>query len=87
MSYENDGKCHNAEPGTLGHECGKPAVWLGTSATGFRSGFCDDCKRRGWEAKGQTWTPHPLTLVKYQDVSHVTEYGLTQRLQTPVRVF
>ena len=22
-SYATDGKCHNAEPGTYGHECGK----------------------------------------------------------------
>jgi len=29
-SYATDGKCHNAEPGTYGHECGKPAAWIGT---------------------------------------------------------
>ena len=28
-SYATDGKCHNAEPGTYGHECGKPATWIG----------------------------------------------------------
>lgn len=50
MSYATDGKCHNSEPGTYGHECGKPAVWIGTAASGFRSGYCDDCKRYGTEA-------------------------------------
>lgn len=43
--------CHNAEPGTYGHECGKPSEWWATSATGFRSTFCDDCKTRGYEAR------------------------------------
>lgn len=57
MSYADDGACHNAEPGTYGHECGKPAIWIGTSkATGFRSGFCADCKVKGWEASAfETW--------------------------------
>lgn len=49
-SYATDGKCHNAEPGTFGHECGKPATWIGTKSNGYRSGFCDNCKERGWEA-------------------------------------
>ena len=39
MSYASDGICHNAEPGTYGHECGKPAIWIGITKTGFRSGF------------------------------------------------
>jgi hypothetical protein len=51
MSYATDGRCHNAEPGTFGHECGKPAVWIGETATGFRSGYCDSCKRDGTEAR------------------------------------
>ena len=51
MSYATDGKCHNAQPGTYGHECGKPAEWIGTTDTGFRCGYCDKCKRHGWEAK------------------------------------
>jgi hypothetical protein len=51
MSYATDGKCHNAEPGSLNHECGKPATWIGTTETGFRSGFCDVCKATGWEAR------------------------------------
>lgn len=59
MSYATDGRCHNAEPGTFGHECGKPATWIGTKkqapeahpAPAFRSGFCDDCKANGYEAK------------------------------------
>jgi len=60
MSYATDGKCHNAEPGTYGHECGKPAVWIGTDANGFASGFCDDCKRNGWERHGMvSWVKLP----------------------------
>jgi len=53
-TYATDGKCHNAEPGTYGHECGKPAAWIGTKASGFRSGYCDKCKRQGYEARGVT---------------------------------
>ena len=71
MSYATDGKCHNAEPGTFGHECGKPAVWIGTKANGYQSGFCDHCKRHGYEARGfnfpnhnapMTWKPAQLKL-------------------------
>ena len=55
--YATDGRCHNAEPGTYGHECGKPAVWLATTPGGFTTGFCDDCKQHGYEARGMTdWT-------------------------------
>jgi hypothetical protein len=55
-TYPMDGKCHNAEPGTFNHECGKPATWLGTKASGFASGFCDDCKVHGAERHGfTTW--------------------------------
>jgi len=57
-SYAVDGKCHNAEPGTYGHECGKPAVWVGESRQGFRSGFCADCRRNGYESKDKVlWQP------------------------------
>lgn len=54
MTYATDGKCHNAEPGTYGHECGKPAEWIGQSYTGFKSGFCSECKEHGHEAKTVT---------------------------------
>lgn len=56
-SYATDGKCHNANVGTFGHECGKPATWIGTKKnSGFRSGFCDHCKERGDEARAfVTW--------------------------------
>lgn len=54
MSYATDGKCHDAQPGTYGHECGKPATWIGTKNTDegpFESGFCDNCKEHGYEAR------------------------------------
>lgn len=50
LDYAADGKCHNAELGTWGHECGKQATWIGLTQTGFRSGFCDHCKKDGHEA-------------------------------------
>lgn len=50
-TYATDGKCHNANHGTYGHECGKPATWLGTKSSGFVSGYCDRCKQDGDEAK------------------------------------
>lgn len=51
MSYADDGRCHNAEAGTFNHECGRPATWVGETAKGYRSGFCDDCRRHGREAR------------------------------------
>jgi hypothetical protein len=52
--YATDGFCHNAEPGTFGHECGRIATWIGTKSNGFRSGFCDRCKASGTEARAFT---------------------------------
>lgn len=57
MSYATDGKCHNADTGTFGHECGKPATWLGVTETGYASGFCDHCKSYGSERHGRTFVP------------------------------
>ena len=58
MTYATDGKCHNANRGTYGHECGKPATWIGTKRDGFRSGFCDRCKADGDEARHyHDWQP------------------------------
>jgi hypothetical protein len=57
MTYATDGKCHNAEPGTHNHECGKPAEWIGQEPAGYKSGFCSHCKEHGYEAKTFTkWT-------------------------------
>lgn len=50
-AYARDGLCHNANDGTYGHECNKPARWLGKSPSGFVSGYCDHCKRNGDEAR------------------------------------
>lgn len=58
--YATDGKCHNAQSGTYGHECGKPATWLGTKPNGWQSGFCNRCKTDGDEARNFTqWVVHP----------------------------
>ncbi len=55
-TYATDGKCHNAQRGTYGHECSKPATWIGTAANGWSSGFCDYCKVHGDEAARMiTW--------------------------------
>ena len=54
-SYATDGLCHNANYGTYGHECGRPAEWLADKHSAavvgsvFTSGFCDRCKREGDE--------------------------------------
>ena len=59
MTYATDGKCHNAQPGTYGHECGKPAHWLGTKPNGYQCGFCDHCKTHGHEAREYNhWQPY-----------------------------
>jgi hypothetical protein len=47
----NTGHCINVEPGTYGHECGKPAHNIGVSDTGHRAMFCDKCRESGAEAK------------------------------------
>jgi hypothetical protein len=45
-------RCVNAEPGTFGHECGKPATFIGTNAASpTQACFCTDCKERGDEAR------------------------------------
>lgn len=60
MSYATDGKCHNAEAGSFGNECEAPATWIGVFGTGFRSGFCDQCRKGGAEARDIVcWEPHP----------------------------
>lgn len=58
-----DGKCHNAQRGTYGHECGKPAMWRASKVAPalpgmgmpepyiFESCFCDDCRKYGHEAR------------------------------------
>lgn len=50
-AYAADGKCHNANTGTYGHECGRPAAWLGVSRKGFVSGYCERCRVNGDEAR------------------------------------
>jgi hypothetical protein len=58
--YATDGRCHNAEPDTFNHECGKPATWIGLNAAGFACGYCDRCKEAGHEAKDVTaWIAAP----------------------------
>ena len=60
MSYATDGRCHNSEPGWYNQECGKPAVWIGTKASGFRSGFCARCRTEGWERRDYViWAEYP----------------------------
>jgi hypothetical protein len=50
--------CVNSNPGSFGHECSKPAKWIGKdAATGFEACYCDGCKAGGYEAKGQTFRP------------------------------
>ena len=59
-SYATDGKCHNSEPGWFNQECGKPAAWIGSKA-GFESGFCQQCRDLGYEARGfGAWRAVPL---------------------------
>jgi len=61
-----DGKCHNTEPGTFNHECGRPAVWIGENAKGSRSGYCEDCRHHGYEARRAVrWTRIPSKPMDY----------------------
>ena len=50
--YAVDGLCHNSEAGTMNHECGKPATWLGVMKGRLHAyGFCTTCKENGREAR------------------------------------
>jgi hypothetical protein len=50
---QDDGsaRCINAQPGTYGHECGKPATWIGAMETGWQACYCVGCKAHGFEAR------------------------------------
>ncbi len=57
-------RCHNAQNGTYGHECGRPATWIKTAVGGpipglglpdpytYDIGYCDECKSSGHERHG-----------------------------------
>jgi hypothetical protein len=47
-------RCVNAQPGTYGHECSKPAIWIGTTEKGFAACYCNARKEHGYEAKNVT---------------------------------
>jgi hypothetical protein len=52
-------RCTNAEPGTYGHECSKPAQWTATNKQGHSAAFCDQCKQHGHEDRAYAqWTPY-----------------------------
>ena len=62
-NYATDGVCHNSEPGWFNQECGKAAAWIG-GKEGFEMGFCEACRRDGWEASAfRTWRPVGLRCV------------------------
>lgn len=72
FTYATDGLCHNSNRGTFNHECGKPALWIGTNASGWQCGFCDDCKEHGHESsKMVTWTP--VHGMKFYDTRHAAQ--------------
>lgn len=51
-------KCANSEAGWYNQECGKPAMWIGTHASGHRQAFCLACRAEGREARGvKKWEP------------------------------
>ena len=60
--YAGDGFCHNANRGTYGHECGKPAEYIGTNDNAFRTGFCAHCAKHGDEASN-----YRLQLIKSRE--------------------
>jgi hypothetical protein len=55
---QSDARCSNANFGTYGHECGKPATWTATGRKGIQN-FCDKHKEEGDEAQGyELWSPY-----------------------------
>jgi hypothetical protein len=91
MTADKPARCINAEPGTYGHECGKPARWIGTDANGFRACYCDDCKNHGTDGRRvKAWAaiaPPAAPTVPFVDLCQETAYGTTQRLSFQIRVF
>jgi len=44
-------KCTNANRGTYGHECGKPAEYVARRPSGYWTYYCDHCRQHGDEAR------------------------------------
>ena len=66
--------CCNAEPGTYGHECGKPATWIATS-DGREFGFCQMHKEFGNDAKGvDLWRRREGPLATTQTIAGKTRH-------------
>lgn len=77
-TYAYDGKCHNAQPGTYGHECRKPATWIGTHPSGWQSGYCDACKANGYETRECVkWTPVAEFNTNVESDHHPEDAGYT----------
>lgn len=68
-------RCRNAEPGTYGHECAAPAVFLGRGEDGRDRPYCLRCRAEGTEARrcvawspAEVWTVHhPIAGCMKQD--------------------
>jgi hypothetical protein len=64
-------KCQNAEPGTYGQECAKPAQWTATNKQGHNAAFCEQCKSTGTEAKRYgNWTEYSPTPATSPTCTH-----------------
>jgi len=53
LKSDKTARCVNAEPGTYGHECGKPAAKIGSrphEMGRFFACYCNDCAEHGSEA-------------------------------------
>lgn len=69
-------RCTNANRGTYGHECGKPAAWAGTHKSGHVQLFCDRCKEQGDEAR---------PVVTWRRLDGPAARGLALRAAAPMR--
>jgi hypothetical protein len=58
-------RCSNAQIGSFNHECGRPASFQGTHASGHKQWFCGECRTYGHEARGvKSWLPIEKALAQ-----------------------
>ena len=76
MRDDGAARCVNVEPGTFGHECGQPASWIGTAASGSRACYCDDCREHGTEGRRSVaWDRIAPVGPSRDDIDHAREMG------------
>ena len=71
--------CTNAEPGSMGHECGQPARYIAQTVSGFAVCYCAACKATGTEAvRAVNWMALPPAPCR-TDGTHALTFEAARR--------